>query len=172
MKLGAILILLIMSVVTADGQVGAFYQSYGTNVPISLQSYNYPNFYIRHQYFFGELTVISSTLDKQDATFKIVPGLADPSYVSFESLNYPNYYLRHQNFRIKLHRETPDQLFKEDASFKIVPGLADSYTVSFESYNYPGFYIRHRNFHLYLERGNTDLFRKDATFSIVGPKYR
>ena len=133
---------------------------------ISIRSYNYPHHFIRHRNFFGEITRINSSLDEKDATFKIVPGLANSRCVSFVSLNYPGYYLRYQNYRIKLHKKHDDTLFKKDVTFKIVSGLADSSCVSFESYNYPGYFIRHRNHHLYIEKGNTDLFRKDATFKL------
>ena len=43
----------------------------------SIQSYNYPDYFIRHRNYLGEITTIVSTLDKKDATFKLVPGLAD-----------------------------------------------------------------------------------------------
>ena len=138
---------------------------------MSLQSFNYPDHSIRHRDFLGEITIISSDLDKKDATFKIVPGLADSKLISFESVNYPGYYLRHQNFRIKLHKYSDEQLFKEDATFRKVPGLADKSWSSFESYNYPGHYIRHRDYHLYIEEGSDDLFKKDVTFKIAAPKW-
>ena len=131
---------------------------------VRLQSLNYPGFFIRHRNYLGELTRINSNLDRQDASFRIVPGLANRNLVSFESVNFPGYYLRHEGFRIKLVRGSNNDLFRKDATFKRVPGLANGSMVSFESYNYPGFFIRHRNFGLYLERGNTDLFRQDATF--------
>jgi hypothetical protein len=115
----------------------------------SIQSYNYPDYFIRHRNSLGEITKIVSALDKKDASFRVVPGLADSRYVSLESVNYPGYYLRHQNYRIKLHKKTDDELFKKDSTFKMVPGLADSSWVSFESYNYPGYFVRHRNYHLY-----------------------
>jgi len=137
----------------------------------SFKSYNYPEYFIRHRNSLGEITKIVSQLDKKDATFKVVPGLADSCCISFESLNYPGYYLRHQYSRIKLHKNDNSDLFKKDATFKKVPGLANSSWVSFESYNFPGRFIRHRNSHLYSESGNTDLFRKDATFKITAPKY-
>lgn len=137
----------------------------------SFRSYNYSSHYIRHRNFLGELTTLSSTPDRQDATFKVVPGLSDGRHVSFESVNYPGYYLRHQDFRLKLHRATGDELFKKDATFKKAPGLADSKWASFESVNYPARYIRHRNFQLYLESGTGDLFKKDATFEISDPRY-
>lgn len=134
---------------------------------VSLQSLNYPDRFIRHKDFKGELMKISTDQDKKDATFKIVPGLADNTMISFESVNMPGYYLRHENFRIHLHEKSDDQLFKEDVTFKKVPGLADSTWTSFESYNFPGRYIRHRDYHLYLEEGSDELFKADVTFKIV-----
>jgi|GEM_PF-1380669 len=138
---------------------------------VSLQSYNYPDRFIRHKEFLGELTVITSDLDKKGATFKIVPGLADNTQISFESIDYPGYYLRHENFRLNLHKSSDDQLFKEDATFKKVPGLADNAWASFESYNFPGHYIRHRDYHMYLEEGSDDLFKADVTFKIAAPQW-
>ena len=41
----------------------------------SFESYNYPGFYIRHRDYLGAITEISSDLDRQDATFRLVPGL-------------------------------------------------------------------------------------------------
>lgn len=131
---------------------------------VRLQSMNFPGLFIRHRNFLGELTRITSDLDRKDASFRIVPGLADRRFVSFESVNYPGYYLRHEGFRIKLVRGTDNDLFRKDATFKRVPGLASPSMVSFESYNHPGYYIRHRDFQLFLEKGTTDLFRQDATF--------
>ena len=138
---------------------------------VSFQSYNDSDYFIRHRNFLGEVTTISSDLDKKDATFKIVSGLADSKYISFESVNYPNYYLRHEDFRINLHEYSDDELFKKDVTFKKVAGLAESSWSSFESYNYPGYYIRQKDYQLYIEEGSDDLFQKDATFKIVSPKW-
>jgi hypothetical protein len=41
------------------------------------------------------ITSASSTLDKNDATWIVRPGVADSSCVSFESKNYPGYDIRH-----------------------------------------------------------------------------
>ncbi|MCX5796772.1 MAG: AbfB domain-containing protein [Elusimicrobia bacterium] len=135
---------------------------------VSLRSYNYPGRLIRVRDSLAEL----SDVDKEDADFKKVPGLADASAVSFESMGSPGRFLRHQSGRLKLDSDSGDRLFKEDATFKVVPGLADSSAVSFESFNYPGYYIRHRDYHLYVEKGSDDLFRKDATFSFVDAQAR
>ncbi|MEA3325465.1 MAG: AbfB domain-containing protein [Euryarchaeota archaeon] len=133
----------------------------------------YRQSFIRHRNFRGEVTPIVSTLDQKDATFKIVPGLADDSCVSFESLNYPGYYLRHQNFQIKLHKKTGDWLFKKDATFKVVPGLNDNRQVSFESLNYPGYFIYNNGNILdlkYLSYWSWPTYIL-VTFKIVEPKW-
>jgi len=141
---------------------------YFTGKVVSIESYNYPGNYIRHAYGLGEITEISSDLDKQDSTFKIVPGLADGdgNIVSFESLNYPGQYLRHQDGRIKLQLFEDSQQFRDDASFVVTTGLANPTAVSFESYNFLGSFIRHKEGHLYIDKGTDDLFLNDATFRI------
>lgn len=143
---------------------------------IAIQSSHYPDRFIRHRYFLGELTTVNSELDQKDSAFRIVKGLAGRGSISFESMNFPGHYLRHQSFRIKLHRFEDSTLFREDASFKprigLATGLADTPIIegsqSFESVNYPGYYIRFRSdnaneqsnkvFHLYLEK----LVKSDA----------
>lgn len=131
----------------------------------SFQSVNYPDRYIRHKGFMGYIDPIQSDLDRSDASFVLVPGLADKRYFSFRSVNYPDHYLRHQNFELKLHKPDGSDLFRKDATFRIVPSLQGEGSFSFESANYPGYYIRHQNFRLYIHRmDGSELFRKDATF--------
>jgi hypothetical protein len=146
-----------------DGNVGGTHKS--------LASFNYPDKFIRHRHFRGQLTDVDpdSDLDQWDATFRIVAGLVGDNTVSFESLNYPGRYFRHRNFQLWLDTRTDDELFRKDATFKQVTGLADPSTFSFESINYPGRYIRHRGFQLFLEKGDDALFRKDASFRVVAP---
>ena len=152
---------------------------------ISLQSTNFPDRFIRHQNFLGELSQIQSDLDRQDATFWIPDGVKFESRVMLRSSNFPLHVLRHQDFRLKLHEynppllpppelgsrpETPEeQLLRKDASFFLVPGLADSAGVSFRSFNFPDRFIRHRDFHLFLEPADSDLARRDATFILTEP---
>lgn len=135
----------------------------------SLQSLNYPRRFIRHAWSLGELTEIHTYLDRHDATFKIVPGLADDQGISLEASNYPGHYLRHQGYRSKLHQRAEDQLFKEDVTYCVVPGLANSTWSSLRSFNFPDRYMRHRDSRLWVESGTSDLFRNDATFKIVDP---
>ena len=132
----------------------------------SFESVNYPNRYMRHAFFLGELTPISSDLDRNDATFVLRPGLSGtPGAISFESINYPGQFLRHQNFRLKLNPDDGSPLFHQDASFLPRPALAGQGMVSYESVNFPGFFIRHRDFHLWVEQNDgSQLFSLDASF--------
>jgi hypothetical protein len=135
---------------------------------VSLRAVNSPERYIRHRGFLGFIEPVNSELARQDASFRIVPGLANSNCKSFESVNAPNHFLRHEQFRLKLSPRVEQQLFKDDATFCIVPGLGNSNASSFESVNAPGHYIRHRNFELWLDRvDGTDLFKADATFNIT-----
>jgi hypothetical protein len=55
-----------------------------------------------------------------DATFRMVPGLADAEGVSFESLNYPGHYIRHRNSELwldPLAQSDDQELFRNDATF-------------------------------------------------------
>ena len=139
--------------------------------PSSFRSWNYPDRYVRHRFSLGYIDpiVASDKLGRNDATFRLVPGLAGRCR-SFESVNYPGHFLRQQNYRLKLAKQTDDQLFKEDATFCAVWGLADSQGRSFESVNFPKHYIRHSNFELWLGKSDgSRLFKKDATFIISRP---
>jgi hypothetical protein len=157
---------------------------------IALKSLNFPDRFVRHAQFLGELTPVVSDLDRLDATFHLASGLTDgdsPDLVSFNSRNLGGYYLRHEDFRIRLHEQdrgfagpgdvmpperlAAQKLFREDATFIRESGLAtsgdDDDRVSFRSLNYPERHLRHRGFHLYVEPIADDEAKKDATFQIV-----
>jgi hypothetical protein len=138
-------------------------------VAITLRSYNYPDRFIRHAGSLGQLSPIATALDLDDATFKVVPGLAGDYSISLESIDHPGFYLRHQDFAIKLHQDDGSALFRDDASFHVVPGRADDGAISLESVNYPGRFLRHRDFQLFLEPADSALASADATF-VVAPQ--
>ena len=137
---------------------------------VSVQSMNFPDRYIRHRNWLGYIEPPTNDLGRKDATFKIVPGLADRC-VSFESHNLPNHFLRHEGYRLKLALRQNEPLFREDATFCVVTGLADPNGVSFESVNNPGHFIRHRNLELWLDRQDGNEFSKDATFRVKSPAF-
>jgi hypothetical protein len=136
---------------------------------VSLRSSNVPDRYVRHADHLGQLSPIASSLERSDASFRVVPGLAGDGTVSLESVNYPGHFLRHQGFRIKLHADDGSQLFRDDASFHVVSGLAAADGISLESVNYEGRFLRHRDFELWLEPADDDLSRADATFHVTAP---
>jgi hypothetical protein len=118
----------------------------------SLQSTNYPTYYATYGTdSLGALTVVnsssSSTL-KQEATFTIVPGLANSAGYSFRAAD--GRYLRHFSFRVQLGTSDGTDTFNQDATFYAFPGSASG-SVRLVSYNYPGRCIRHRNFQLWVD---------------------
>ncbi|WP_369222430.1 alpha-L-arabinofuranosidase B [Streptomyces sp. R39] len=108
--------------------------------------------YVRHQNDAGVLSAVtssSSTLDKNDATWIVRPGLASSSCVSFESRNYPGDYLRHYNYKIYRQPMDGTTTYRQDATFCPTTGKSGTGT-SFASYNYPAKYLRHYNYNLYI----------------------
>lgn len=139
----------------------------------SFRSKNFPDRYMRHRNFLGELTQVAP-IDELDATFIVIPGLADKRMISLEAKNFPGLYLRHQSMRMRLSmlRDLGDG---NDATFRLVDALDPSGIgwISLESRNFPGYYVRHRNFQLWLDRNDgTPLFRADASFEMAEPKAR
>ncbi|MDA1358739.1 AbfB domain-containing protein [Glycomyces luteolus] len=130
-----------------------------------LESYNFPDRYIRHANF--DVRIDPSVSPAQDAQFRIVRGLAGAGTVSFESVNYPGHYLRHSNYDFALAPNDGTALFAGDASFRQVAGLADATAVSFQSYNHPDRYLRHYDYALRLDTIGTATARADATFRIL-----
>ncbi|MGZ3146427.1 glycoside hydrolase family 43 protein [Lentzea chajnantorensis] len=140
---------------------------YGTSRPVNrLQSFNFQDRYVRHADF--DVRIDANVSPAQDAQFRIMPGLADPSAVSFQSVNYPGYYLRHVNYDFVLAPLDGTTQFAADATFRQVAGLASSSWSSFQSYNHPDRYIRHYAYLLKLEQITTATARSDATFRLTG----
>ncbi|MEV4040720.1 AbfB domain-containing protein [Streptomyces umbrinus] len=134
----------------------------------SVQAVNYPDRYWRVERDSVRLDQVgsrSSSRTRDEATFKVVPGIADSSCVSFSLGN--NRYLRHYQFRLRADRHNGSELFKQDATFCPRPtGFNDA--VMLESYNYRGRFLRHRNFEVRLESfDNSHLYRADSAFRLV-----
>ncbi|MEV0568695.1 AbfB domain-containing protein [Dactylosporangium sp. NPDC050588] len=129
--------------------------------------------YVRHQSSLGVLSQISASspvLDRQDATFDVVPGLADNSCYSFESRNFPGRYLRHNDYRVKLAASDGSAVFNADATFCAKAG------VRFQSYNFPDMYLRHYNSELWIASNggarpsdNPANYVADTTWVVAAP---
>ncbi len=139
----------------------------------AIKSVNLRGHFLRHRNGRTQISPLRTRLDRADATFKIVRGLAG-SGISFRSVNYPNSYLRHQNYRLRLAPREAGRLYKKDATFHVVRGLAGKGkgTVSFRSHNFRNRYIRHyrgRVFVTTLAHLPGTPARKDATWKAVRP---
>jgi hypothetical protein len=90
---------------------------------VSFESVNHPGQYLRHQNFRLKLQPqTSDALFRNDATFQVMPGLADAKLVSFRSVNEPKRLLRHRNFELWLDEQAADETYLKDATFTIIPG--------------------------------------------------
>ncbi|MGW0581844.1 AbfB domain-containing protein [Streptomyces sp. NPDC002920] len=132
--------------------------------------------YIRHKDGLGYTEVVTSAsgdLLKQDATWKVRPGLANRLCYSFESRNYPGEYLRHRDFRVRREAGGDSALYKADATW--CPVRADG-GVRLSAANYPLQYLRHIDAALWLARlGGTHawddpaFFTEDTTWAVDAP---
>lgn len=112
---------------------------------------------------------------KQDATFDVVAGLADPGCFSLQVRGTPNRYVRHNRFQIRMELNDNSGLFKQDATWCVKPGLSGA-GVTLESKNYPGYYLRHQNALLWLAspKGSrptdgSSNFDQDVTWTVSAP---
>ncbi|ADB29520.1 alpha-L-arabinofuranosidase B [Kribbella flavida DSM 17836] len=146
---------------------------------VSFHSVNFPGHYVRHRNSLGEISRVSSDLDRNDATFVVRPGLwrngPFPQGVSLESRNFPGHYLRHQDFRVKLHKDDGTELFRKDATFAFVSGYGDLASKGYGTLKpvhspHRDFYVRHQNFELWIaETDGSSLFGLDATWQPTAP---
>ncbi|KAB8143755.1 beta-galactosidase [Chloroflexia bacterium SDU3-3] len=162
------------SLISASRQFGTLLP--GALLSLQVTTAGYTDRYVRHQDGVASTAVVAGSSDgllKQDATFKVVAGLADASCYSFESRNYPGQYLRHWNYRIRKDARDGSALFDQDATFCARPGLGSAPGFSLESKNLPGYYVRHRNAEVWLDAfADTAGFRADATWAAAPAWWR
>jgi Alpha-L-arabinofuranosidase B (ABFB) domain/Glycosyl hydrolases family 2, sugar binding domain/Glycosyl hydrolases family 2/Glycosyl hydrolases family 2, TIM barrel domain len=134
--------------------------------------------FLRHAGGLGFTEVVNASSSgalRADATFKIVPGLADAGCYSFEARNFAGQYLRHQGSRVKLAASDGSSVFNLDATWCARQGLSGT-GVSFESLNFPTCYLRHINAEVWLAESGGPLpsdsagsFAQDASWNVVAP---
>lgn len=157
---------------TATGITGTSSQILDfNNVPVAHE--NFSNSSSDSDYPITKSVLTSSSAEKSDAMWAIVPGKADKtksSYVSIESYNKPGLYLSvDASYNIVLTQDSG----KSDTSgitadsqkmtFRTLEGFAGS-GVTFESVAYPGYYLTSENGKLLLKQ-NPD--SKACTFSVT-----
>jgi RNA polymerase sigma factor (sigma-70 family) len=113
------------------------------------------------------VTADSAAPVRDEATFEVVPGLADAACFSFRSKD--GRYLRHSMWRVRLNPDDGTPLFQSDATFCTKQGaFADS--VVFESKNYPGWFIHHRGDQVWVDQSDgTPAFLADSSFLVHSP---
>ena len=97
---------------------------------ISFESTVKPNHFLRHRGFILYADPFENSQQyRNDACFKLIPGLAACDQITFRSVNFPDRYLRHQGYVMKLHQNDGSKLFMKDATFKgeIWDGLKSIY---------------------------------------------
>jgi len=102
--------------------------------------------YLRHTGGLARTDVVnaaSAAALRNEATFWIRRGLADPTCYSFESRTAAGQFLRHADFRVRMNANDGSALFAQDATFCAQPGRSGSGTVTLASYNVAGTSIRH-----------------------------
>ncbi|MFF3856441.1 AbfB domain-containing protein [Micromonospora sp. NPDC002575] len=138
----------------------------------------YTNRYLRHRDSLAYTEIVTSdspALLKNDATYTIRPGLADPNCYSFESVNFPGQYLRHVESRVRNSPDDGSALLRADATWCARTGLTGS-GVSLESYNFRGSFLRHYASEVWLSNGaggaaynSPGLWAADSTWNVAGP---
>jgi hypothetical protein len=131
--------------------------------------YSSNDYYMRHQGDKLAVTTISGPIDRQDATFKLIPALCPPGEgscpeqntgssgcVSIESANYQGHYMvQHEEGKISVDKGDGSDGFKAAATFCMKAGLSNRDSgVSFEPLGEPGNYVLHEGYHLVI--GMTD----------------
>ncbi|GLY35667.1 hypothetical protein Amsp01_016910 [Amycolatopsis sp. NBRC 101858] len=86
--------------------------------------------------------------DGVDATWKVVPGLADFDCHSFESVSSPGSYLRQLDFKVLIAASDGSDRFRSDATWCSQSGTVAG-TVTLESKSAPGRFLRHYGGALY-----------------------
>lgn len=122
---------------------GAAQNLFVNGTPITrLESSDQANAFVRH--LNGRGRIDAGVTPPEDAQWRQVRGLADPSGISFESVNAPGQFLRHRNGEVWKDPNDGSNLFAQDATWYRRPGLKNLNETSYESFNYPGEYLTHQ----------------------------
>ncbi|MEU7827201.1 sigma-70 family RNA polymerase sigma factor [Catellatospora sp. NPDC049133] len=138
--------------------------------PASLEAGDGTGLYVTTTAALGVLAPLSgasSASARQQATFQVVAGIADPKCFSFRSPD--GRYLRHSSWRVRLHADDGTALFKGDATFCVRPGSSAA-TILLESSNYPGWFLHRRGTELWVDQSDGSAgFRAESSFRIRPP---
>ncbi|WP_420593840.1 AbfB domain-containing protein [Deinococcus sp.] len=154
---------------------GAAYLQPLSNISLRSVSSGTNNRFLRHQNDLGLTEVVnanSAAQLKQDASWQVVPGLADPSCISLAAINVAGSYLRHASNRLRIDSDTGGS-FKADATFCARNALDGNGGLSLEASNLPGFFVHQRGNEVWLDRNdNSAGFKTDATWAVSDAWWR
>jgi hypothetical protein len=104
----------------------------------SFASFFAPSQYVRHVAEKGFIGVVDTMVasERTDASFEVIPGMAEATCVSLRAVDRDGSFLRHAGSRIYLHAYDDLPLFRQDATFCVEAGMADPEGVTFRSYNF------------------------------------
>lgn len=140
----------------------------GSSVSLRVTTPGYDTRYIAHTGTAVNTQVVTSsstTALKQQASWKVVAGLANSACYSFQSVDTSGSYLRHYNFVLVLNATDGSKQFFEDATFCPMAAL-NGQGNSIRSYNYPTRSWRHYLNNLYVaSEGGVDVFDATASYS-------
>lgn len=107
--------------------------------------------------------------DEASAHWKVVPGLADASFVSFQSRDEPGRFLRHASFRLWADLNDGSALFAYDATFRPARPFESAWPAwALESLNYSGRFWLHNGDVIALAKQETSsAFNGGATWLIT-----
>ncbi|GHJ43737.1 hypothetical protein Cs7R123_10790 [Catellatospora sp. TT07R-123] len=135
--------------------------------PVSLEAGDSPGRYVTTADGFGVLQPLSATsvmTARQQATFEVVPGLADPRCFSFRAAD--GRYLRHSSWRLRLDPRIDTALFRGDATFCVRAGALPG-TVLLEASNYPGWFMHRRDAQMWVDQSDgSAAFRAAGSFRV------
>ncbi|SHG28086.1 AbfB domain-containing protein, partial [Streptoalloteichus hindustanus] len=110
-----------------------------------------------------------------DATWRVVPGLADSECHSFEAAGRPGVFLRQENLRVHVAQSDGSEQFRRDGTWCAHPGLQGG-GASLESFSARGRFLRHINEELWVANksgehwfDNPNLFESDASWRVHAP---
>jgi RNA polymerase sigma factor (sigma-70 family) len=137
---------------------------------ISLEAGDGPGLFVTTADGLGVLAPRSSANGlsaREQTTFEVVAGLADPRCVSLRALD--GGYLRHSSWRLRLSPDDGTKLFRGDATF-CAAAAARSGSVLLESWNYPGWFVHRRAAEVWVDHSDgSAAFLRDSTFWIRSP---
>lgn len=141
---------------TADGGTGVVAVGGMPDAPLwdaparytaSFVPFGFPEQHVRHLDAVGAVAFVDmgSPVDKEAASFEMIPGLYAAKCVSFRAVDKIGTFFRHAGSRIQLHAVEDQPLFLADATFCQEPGMADPQAITFRAVNYPQRVIHLRN---------------------------